>query len=116
MRLHRETGFSLTELLISLIMISAGVVGFASAVGLISKEMNVGRRDTEVALLASNQLETLKSLGHDAVSPGSLVEGQYQLSWTVEGSDPKKLVLVVTYPEDYSSYASDTLVSYIPAN
>lgn len=115
-RLRGEAGFSLTELLISLIMISVGVVGFATAVGLISKEVRIGGRDTEVALLVTDRMEALKAMGHDAIVPGTASQGPYQLSWNVEGADPKKVVLVVTYPKEGEGFMSDTVVSYIPSD
>ncbi len=113
-RLHGRAGFTITELLISVIIVSIGVVGFASAVGLASTELWFGRRDSEVSMLVADQLEQLKASGHDAVQPGQRVEGSYRLQWSVLGSNPKKVLLVAEYPGSSGNTLRDTLVTYIP--
>lgn len=100
--------------MISVIIVSIGVVGFASAVGLASTELWFGRRDSEVSLLVVDQLEQLKAMGHDAVQPGQRVEGSYRLEWSVLGSNPKKVLLVAEYPGSNGSAQRDTLVTYLP--
>lgn len=112
-RLSGDAGFSLTELLISLIMLSIGVVGFATAVSLTATELRIGRRDTDVALLAADRIEILKAMSHDSVAPGSSTQGDYQLDWVVEGSNPKKVTLVATFPREKGGVQSDTFVCYI---
>lgn len=97
-----------------MIVVSIGVMGFASAVGLASTELWFGRRDSEVSMLVADQLELLKSAGHDAVQPGQRVEGSYRLQWNVLGSNPKKILLVAEYPGSNGSTQRDTLVTYVP--
>lgn len=113
-RVRGSAGFSLTELLISVVIVSVGVVGFASAVGLASTELWIGGRDTEVATLVADQLERLKAEGYDAVAAGQRVEGDYQLDWDVQGSDPKKVILVASYHGHHGRLLTDTVVTYIP--
>ena len=108
-----RAGFTITELLISVIIVSIGVMGFASAVGLASTELWIGRRDSEVSLLVADQLEQLKSMGHEAVQPGQRVEGSYRLQWSVLGSDAKKVILVAEYPGSKGGTQRDTLVTYL---
>lgn len=111
--LNGRAGFTITELLISVVIVSIGVVGFVSAVGLASTELWFGRRDSEVSLLVVDQLEQLKAMGHDAVQPGQRVEGSYRLQWSVLGNDPKKVLLVAEYPGSNGSAQRDTLVTYL---
>ena len=112
-RISGQAGFSITELLMAIIIISVGVVGFASAVGLASTELWIGRRDTEVALLVTDQLEELKSRDYAAVVPGARTVGDYQLAWDVQGTDRKKVILVATYYGSNGSVLVDTFVTYI---
>lgn len=112
-RVRGQAGFSITELLMSVIIISVGVVGFASAVGLASTELWIGRRDTEVSMLVTDQLEEIKALDYSAVVPGSKTAGDYQLTWDVQGNNPKKVVLVATYASHNDGLLVDTLVTYI---
>ncbi len=112
-RLENRAGFSIVELLLSVIIISVGVVGFASAVGLASLELWFGRRDTNISMLVTDQLEQLKAAGHDAVTSGSRNEGEIQLDWQSVGTDPKKVVLVATYQTQDGAPRADTVVTYL---
>lgn len=112
--LRDRTGFTIVELLVSVIIVSIGVVGFVSAVGLASTELWFGRRDSEISMLVADQLEQIKAMGHDAVQPGERIEGAYHLTWSVAGDNPKKVVLVVEYPRSVGGTQGDTLVTYVP--
>jgi Tfp pilus assembly protein PilV len=107
-------GFSITELLVSVIVISVGVVGFATAVGLVSTELWYGDRDTNVAMLAADQMERLKSLPYDSLTSGDRTQGSYELEWDVQGADPKKVMLVVGYGTSSFGTRADTLVTFVP--
>ncbi len=110
-----QGGFTITELLVSVIIVSIGVVGFTSAVGLASTELWLGQRDSEISMLVADQLEQLKAMGHDAVQPGQRVEGSYQLDWSVAGSNPKRVVMTVEYSRgNGNGTKTDTLVAYVP--
>ena len=108
-----QSGFTIVELLISMIIIAIGGVGFAAAVGLMSTELWIGNRDTNVAMLVADQAEFLKSIPYDSVQSGTRTEGDYQMSWTVQGSNPKKVILEATYARHSSGYMADTVVVYI---
>lgn len=112
-RLERRGGFSIVELLLSVVVISVGVVGFASAVGLASLELWFGRRDTDISMVVTDQLEQLKAIGHDAAAPGSRTEGDLQFDWQTVGTNPKKVVLVTSYLAHDGSAKADTFVTYL---
>lgn len=95
-------------------IVSIGVMAFAAAVGLAARDIKLGQRHTDIAMLITDQLEQLKSLPPELVQNGQRTQGDYQLTWTVVGSNPKKLVLVARYPGLKDSPRSDTLVTYIP--
>lgn len=109
-----QHGFTITELLISVVIIAIGVVGFSTAVGLVSTELWIGQRDTDVSMLVADQAELLKALPYESVQSGARSEGGYQLAWVVQGSNPKKVVLEATYSRRSGSQVSDTVVIYIP--
>ncbi|MGD8699737.1 MAG: hypothetical protein PVJ43_10630 [Gemmatimonadales bacterium] len=112
-RVASPAGFSITEVIVSVFVVSIGVIAFATAVGLASKEIKLGRRHTDIAMLATDQLEQLKATPYDRVQSGQRSEGDYQLTWTVVGNNPKKIVLVVHYPGLDTSPRADTLVTYV---
>lgn len=107
-------GFSLAELVVSVVILSIGVLGFASAVGVASTEMRLGARDTDVAVLLRDQLERLKADGYQDVAPGVRSEGEYELGWMIEEEeDLKRIVMVVSFPAVNGQTRSDTVVAYL---
>jgi Tfp pilus assembly protein PilV len=112
--LRARAGFSITEVIVSVFIVSIGVIAFATAVALASRELQRGRIDTEISLLAADQLEQLKATPHDLVLDGQRDEGNYHLAWTVSGYDAKRVTLVVTYTGPGAYPRPDTLVAYIP--
>lgn len=108
-----RSGFTLTEVLISVVIVAIGVVGFVSAVGLSTTELWIGERDTEVSLLMADQAERLKALPYDSVRAGSRDVGDYELVWDVQGGDPKEVILEATYARYGGGQAVDTIVLYI---
>ncbi|UCC84215.1 MAG: prepilin-type N-terminal cleavage/methylation domain-containing protein [Gemmatimonadota bacterium] len=109
-----ESGFTITELLISVVIIAIGVVGFASAVGLASTELWMGGRDTEVSLLLIEHAEKLKATPYDSVQTDSTTSGPYTLKWEVQGGNPKRVVLSATIPLKEAGATADTVVIYVP--
>jgi len=113
-RVHGQSGFTLTELLISVVIIAIGVVGFATAVGLASTELFMGGRDTEVSMLLSEQAERLKAMPYDSVQVGTRTEGPYTLNWDVGGGNPKQVTVSVTFSLKDGRIKADTIVVYVP--
>lgn len=109
-----RSGFTLTEVLISVVIIAIGVTGFVSAVGLATTELWMGERDTEVALLMADQAERIKALPYNQVLPGSETVEDYTLTWDVQGANPKRVVLEATYARYGGGQAADTVVLIIP--
>ena len=113
-RLPGRAGFSLVELLISIIIISIGIVGFATAVGLMATELWFGLRDTELSMLVADQVSELKATGASNVTPGSRVEGDYQIDWTIETTEPTRMKVVATYNGHDGNQRADTIIAHIP--
>ena len=107
-----KSGFTLTELLISVVIIAIGVVGFATAIGLASTELWRGQRDTELSLLVTDQAERIKAQPYNLVQSGTRAEGAYVLRWTVQGQDPKRVLLEGTYIHRRGYPVADTVVVY----
>lgn len=107
-------GFTLTEVLISVVVIVIGVLGFASSIGVVTMQMQYGERNTEVALVAADQLERLRALPYDSVTSGSRTIGDYDVDWDVSGQDPKRVLLTLSFEKRNGDTAADTLVAYVP--
>jgi Tfp pilus assembly protein PilV len=108
------SGFTMTELLISVVVMMFGVLGFVSAMAVSTTELWYGARDTEVAMLAADQLERVRALPYDSVRSGERVAGDYRLEWNVQGADPKRLTLSVTFANRQGVPGADTLVAFVP--
>lgn len=112
-KLRSQAGFTITELMISVVIIAVGIIGFATAVGLVSTELWYGQRDTKISMIVIDQAELLKSMPYDSVTSGSR-DGEYELAWTVQGTDPKKVILEARYDRHSSGEQADTIVFFIP--
>lgn len=109
----RRSGFTLTELLISMVVVAIGVIGFATAIGLVSTSMRIGKRDTELSMLLQSQAERLKAQPAYTLADGSRDEGLYQLAWSVDEGSPTKVTLVADYTRHDGGSAADTVVFYV---
>ncbi len=114
MRVQGQSGFTLTELLISVVIIAIGVVGFASAVGLASTELWTGGRDTEVSMVTIDAAERIKATPYAAVQSDSMVVGDYQVRWDVTNGNPKTVILSTTFSRKTGEALADTILLYIP--
>jgi prepilin-type N-terminal cleavage/methylation domain-containing protein len=112
-KLQERNGFSITEILISIVIIAVGVIGLASAVSFAATELWYGDRDTHLSMLITDQMERLKAAGYDAVTPGQRSEAGYVLEWIVEGSAPKKVILTAGYRSRDGQARADTIVTYL---
>ena len=112
-RTANRSGFTLTEVLISVVVIAIGVVGFVGALGVATSELWMGKRDTEVSMLMTDQAERLKALPFDSVKAGTRTVGEYDVSWDVQGNNPKEVILEATYSRHDGGETTDTIVVLI---
>lgn len=108
-----KSGFTLTELLISMVVVAIGVIGFGTAVGLVSKSLLIGQRDTELSMILQGQAERLKARSPQTVADGSREDGRYRLAWSVDEGSPAKVTLAVEYGRHDGGTAADTVVFYV---
>jgi len=70
-------GFSLAELLVSLLVISIGLLGLASIFPLATRGMGQSRRLTRAVGYAQKDMEEVKRLGYSDVAPDSYMVETY---------------------------------------
>ena len=60
-------------------------------------------------------METLLSTGYDSISTGADTVGGFPLTWTVQGTSPKRVIMLVERPTSTYGVRPDTFVTYVSA-
>lgn len=101
------------ELVVALITLAVGILGFLSMVNLSSRQTWLGGRDTRVSALMTDQLERLRAGGYGELTAGTRTEGDFTLTWEPDPADSTYVILVASYPTWEGTQRSDTLVAHI---
>jgi prepilin-type N-terminal cleavage/methylation domain-containing protein len=57
---HSESGFTLVEVLVAMVVLAVGVIALAGSAGMVTRMIGRGKVDTRVAQVASRRIETLR--------------------------------------------------------
>ena len=106
-------GFTLIEITVALVIFSIMMGGLMSAGLVASNQLRVGQNDVRVWKAATYQLEKLIAEGYDSVSSGSDTVQGYNTVWTVTGTDPKKILLVIDRKNLSGDLRPDSFVTYL---
>ncbi len=112
-RLRGCEGVTLVEILIGVIILSVALLGLAAAGGVAARQVYMGRVDMGRWAAIQQQLESLVADGYTNVSTGSGVVQGYPMAWTVGGTNPKQITLVMTRENFRGETVQDTLVTYL---
>lgn len=96
-----QGGFTIVEVLIAIVILSAGILALASSGALITRMIAQGQRYSQAAELANKRFETLRSSSCSALaSSGSATSGQFREAWTVTtvGSGGRRFTVVIQSP------------------
>jgi prepilin-type N-terminal cleavage/methylation domain-containing protein len=93
-----KKGFTLVELLVTMVLISIFTVGLASFNVMAIKSNSYSRLSTQATVLAKDKMEALKNMNYDAmVSGGPETVGTiFSRQWTVENNVPVSNTKTVT--------------------
>ncbi len=111
-RLNDERGVSLIELMVAVMILSVALLGLAAAAGVAAQQLHVGRADMHRWAAAQQQLEELVRMGYDSVATDSSVVQGYPMSWTVTGTNPKKVIFTLERTNLSYQTVQDTTVLY----
>ena len=118
-RMRTRSGFSLIEVLIALLVVSVGLVGFAGTLGPASALAGRGKRDSRSALIAESRLHRFRiALSASAgclVPPGGALQhpsGVHE-AWSAVQAD-SIVTLTVVLGQPASSHRADTVVTRMP--
>ncbi len=112
-RLTDARGVSLIEVMIGIIILAVALLGLAAAGGVAARQVYAGRLDMGRWAAIQQQLEWLVAQGYDNVSDSSATVQGYPMTWTVEGTDPKKITLVMSRKNYKGETVQDTFITYM---
>lgn len=111
-RWRDDGGMSMIEILVGMIILSVSLLSLAGAGAVGARHLYLSRTDMHRWAALQEQVETLRQSGYSGVTTDSAVVQGYPISWTVTGTDPKKVVLLLERTNVASQIVQDTLVLY----
>ena len=111
-RLDDERGVSLVELLVAVMILSVALLGLAAASGAALQQLHIARTDMHHWAAAQQQIEELVRMGYESVATNSSVVQGYPMSWTVSGTNPKKVIFTLERTNLSYQTVQDTTVLY----
>jgi len=120
---RNDSGFTLIELMVAVIILSVGILALASGSGAVYRMLGAGKRTTRAVALASQRMELLRRQANatdprcTALAGGTATSaGNVTSTWTVTGTGGSRTVQVwVRYPTNRGSTA-DTLFTTLPCD
>ena len=76
-------GFTTVEIVVAIVVLSIGLLGLVSSAAMVTRMIGQGRRYSQTAALANQELEVLRAGGCAAMAPGTDATGRTIRSWTV---------------------------------
>jgi Tfp pilus assembly protein PilV len=113
-RWHDERGISIVEVMVALLVFTVAILSLASSGFVASQALRSARTHMAASTAAQSKLDSLTALGWAGlagVSGADTVQG-YPVDWTVQGTNPRKVIVVVQRTLPTRSYA-DTFVTYV---
>ncbi len=111
-RLNDERGVSLVELMVAVVILSVALLGLAAAAGVAAQQLHIGRADMHHWAATQQQIEELVRMGYDSVATNSSVVQGYPMTWTVTGTNPKKVIFTLERTNLSAQTVQDTTVLY----
>ncbi len=109
---QKNQGGSVLEVLITLIVLSVGLVAMAKLQGTLLQSSNLAKNRTVAINLAQDKMETLRGSDFALLSSGTDVidatiqdgvSEQYERLWTVTGNGTKRMIEVMVKWGDYTT-------------
>jgi prepilin-type N-terminal cleavage/methylation domain-containing protein len=121
MSARAERGFTLIEVMLSVVLLTVGVMALVGSSAMVSRMIGHGRESTSISQQASSRFDRLRQLAASTSPPctaGGFASGsqsQYGVSesWTVPTSGNSRLVRVVLSYRTARGIVADTVKSYI---
>ncbi len=108
-----QQGFTLIEIIMAVLIFSVMMGGLMGSGLVAANQLRVGQNDVRVWKAATYQMEKVLAEGYASVSSDSGTVQGYNTVWTVTGTDPKKILLVIDRETLSGDIRPDTFVTYL---
>ncbi len=101
---HRQSGFTLIEIMIAMFVLSVGLLGAAGVATTVINGNVFSNKITTATTLAQDKMEELKGTAYASITPGGpeTLESIYTRTWTATPDSPaagmKAIDVTVTFP------------------
>jgi Tfp pilus assembly protein PilV len=106
-------GATLVELVTAVMIFAIAVLGMVQMSVVATQTARGGELQTDMWSVAQMQFEELQNLSFAAINAGTDTFRGYPVAWTVTGTDPKTVSLMVTRPNPVGTQVVDTFVMAI---
>ena len=113
---QRRSGLTLVEILISVVMLTVGVMGLLGSTAAVAKQMGGGVRQTVAATVAQARIDSLTSLSCSKLTLAGVASGTSTTrgvveKWTVtDGKNVKSIAVEITIPRRTSKLLYTTVI------
>jgi Tfp pilus assembly protein PilV len=111
-----ERGAALVEIIVAIIILAGVLLSLAAASGHAARQMYYSKREMNVWGALQSQAESLRAAGYTNVKDGSASVEGYAVKWTVAGTDPKTVTVVLSYKTRDGTAATKSVELYYPAS
>lgn len=81
--MNSNSGFTILEILVALLLLTVGVLGLVSTSGAVTRMIGQGKRFSDVSSLASARMDVLRDTPCDSMTNGSETRGAFQVVWRI---------------------------------
>ena len=111
--MNDRRGFTLVEVVMAVLIFMLLMGGLTSAGLVAANQLRVAQDDVRVWKAVTYQMEKLVADGYAGVASGSDTIQGFNTVWTVSGTDPKKILLVIDRTTLTGNIRPDTFMTYL---
>ena len=82
-RVRGQAGYSMIEMIVSMVIFSVGALGYASSSVVLERQITLAALESDRSAALVTAMERVRSTDFDALVSGSDSIGNYQLNWNV---------------------------------
>ena len=112
---RNDRGFTIAEVMMSILMLTVGAIGIASSTAGMTRMLARGDRATTATTYAQERLELLRAMPCDSLANGNAMRGgHYALEWTVTVTGNTRGIQLATSYYGTGVSRTDTTETSVP--